>query len=602
MSDVTKIKPFPPTFQICFDLSVLVSLLSLCGLMVWTVLAAPKTSYDAPYVIVGVTFLATIYTSVVKGRVQHGLMRSLEKDLRARISYSELEQLPEPSTTPTFWEKLKEKPPRQEMLNTRWRGILVIDSLKEKIFYNKNFFFIYLPCALMTTAIVTVFTPHSGSQNMDYQPLVPGPRYSHNFTSNSAECAGQGEGNVSGAYRWPLGNDTAFFARYQGDCPPVRITSHVSNINSESPDKYAYVDAGVAVDRSALGASAQLYRGPEFQKLDQKHGQFLRSTTQCVPVMASNPVTCTKGGGNLRVGDNPKSLYFVSDSPTYGPKPITRPVEFAARSFNESSGMVNYLWRDRRNNTIGQGIMVWSAYNDPKGKTLFAKDLARTINDPNKTAGSGGSATYVVTCEINPLKSFEYRWVTLDLPASQTANLTGIAYSRRLSGGETCVPEKQTVGNVHYVAATTSMYNMVMENYGLDGYFSTVHRVAGEDRRPPYAFSNSENGLEDALGVIAALGVANMHLDDPVVANSVGSKGKAIAVIEINQLGGNRLLLFALVPPVVAFFILSVLFAKSFTADWQPGGGFACGRRPELYAAESVGELITPKRLTADPR
>ncbi|KAK6709841.1 hypothetical protein SNK05_004317 [Fusarium graminearum] len=485
MSDVTEIKPFPPTFQICFDLSVLVSLLSLCGLMVWTVLAAPRTSYDAPY--------------------------------------SELEQLPEPSTTPTFWEKLKEKPPRQEMLNTRWRGILVIDSLKEKIFYNKNIFFIYLPCALMTTAIVTVFTPHSGSQNMDYQPLVPGPRYSHNFTSNSAECAGQGEGNVSGAYRWPLGNDTAFFARYQGDCPPVRITSHVSNINSESPDKYAYVDAGVAVDRSALGASAQLYRGPEFQKLDQKHGQFLRSTTQCVPVMASNPVTCTKGGGKLRVGDNPKSLYFVSDSPTYGPKPITRPVEFAARSFNESSGMVNYLWRDRRNNTIGQGIMVWSAYNDPKGKTLFAKDLARTINDPNRTAGSGGSET------------------------------------RRLSGGETCVPEKQTVGNVHYVAATTSMYNMVMENYGLDGYFSTVHRVAGEDRRPPYAFSNSENGLEDALGVIAALGVANMHLDDPVVANSVGSKGKAIAVIEINQLGGNRLLLFALVPPVVAFFILSVL-------------------------------------------
>ncbi|PTD02251.1 hypothetical protein FCULG_00012108 [Fusarium culmorum] len=554
MSDVTENKPFPPTFQICFDLSVLVSLLALGGLMIWTVLAAPRTSYDAPYVIVGITFLATIYTSVVKGRVQHGLMRSLEKDLRARISYSELDQMPESSSTPTFWEKLKKKPPRQEMLNTRWRRILVIDSLKEKILYNKNLFFIYLPCALLTTAIVTVFTPHSGSQNLNYQPLVPGPGYSHNFTSNSTECAGQGEGEVSGAYRRPLGNDAAFFARYQGDCPPVRITSHVSNINSESPDKYAYVDAGVAVDWLAMGALAQLYRGTAFQKLDQKHGQFLRSTTQCVPVMASNPVTCKKGGGKLRVGDNAKSLYFVSDSPTYGPKPIRRLVEFAARSFNESSGM---------------------------GETLFAKDLARTINDPNKTAGTEGSATYVVTCEINPLKSFEYRWVTLDLPASKTANLTGIAYSRRLSGGKKCVPDKQTVGNVHYVAATTSMYNMVMENYGLDGYFSTVHRVAGEDRGRPYAFNNSKNGLEDALGVIAALGLANMPLDDPVVANSVGNKGNAIAVIEINQLGGNQLLLFAL-------------------TDWQPGGGLSCGRQPELYAAESVGELIAPKRLTSD--
>ncbi|UZP36869.1 hypothetical protein NXS19_004685 [Fusarium pseudograminearum] len=504
MSDTTENKSFPPKFQICFDISVLLSLLSLSALMLWTILAAPKTSYDAPYIIVGVTFLATIYTSVVKGRVQHGLIRSLEKDLRAQISYSELEQLPEQSITTKVWEKLKEKSPRQEMLNTRWRGILVIDSLKEKILYNKNLFFIYLPCALMTTAIVTVFTPHSGSQNMDYQPLVPGPRYPHNFTSTSEECAGQGEGKVSGAYRWPLGNDTAFFARYEGDCPPVRITSHVSNINSESPDKYVYVDAGVAVDRSAMGASAQLYRGTAFQKLDQKHGQFLRSTTQCVPVMASNPVTCKKGGGKLRVGDDPKSLYSVSDSPTYGPKPITRPVEFAARTFNESSGMVNYLWRDRRNNTIGQGVMVWCAYNDPMGETLFAKDLARTTNDPNKTAaGTGGSTT---------------------------------------------------------------------------------------------------NGLDDALGVIAFLGVANMNLVDPVVANAVGDKGKATAVIEINQLGGNRLLLFALVPPIVAFFILSILFAKSFQSDWKPGGGISRGRHPELYAAESVGELITTKRLTADPQ
>lgn len=229
--------------------------------------------------------------------------------------------------------------------------------------------------------------------------------------------------------------------------------------------------------------------------------------------------------------------------------------------------MVNYLWKDRRSNTVGRGLMVWSAYNDPKGETLFAKDLACTINDPDKKAGTGGSTTYVVTCEINPLKSFEYRRVALDLPTSTNANLTGLAYSRRLIGGETCTPETPTVGNVHFVAATTSMYNMVMENYGLDGYFSTVHRVAREDWGPSYAFNNSMSGLEDALGVIAALGVANMDLNDPVVADAAGNKGKAAAVIKINQLGGNRLLLLALIPPVVIFLMLSFCFVKSFTSS-----------------------------------
>lgn len=292
-------RTFTPKLQIFADLSVLASLLTLCALMLWTVLTAPEIPHDASYVIVGVTFLATIYSTIVKGRVQHELIRSIEKDLRSQVSYSELDQLPGSSIIPTFWERLKEKPSRQEMLNTRWRGILLIDSLKEKIMYNNNFFFIYLPCALLTTAIVTVFTPHSGSRNIDYQPLVPGPRYSYNFTSDSAECAGQGERNVTGAYEWPLGNGTSFLARYGNDCPPARITSHVSTINSDNPDKYVYVDAGVAVDRSAMGTSAQIYRGRPFQKLDGKHGQFLRSTSQCVPVMSSNPVTCKPGGGKL---------------------------------------------------------------------------------------------------------------------------------------------------------------------------------------------------------------------------------------------------------------------------------------------------------------
>ncbi|KAF4990797.1 hypothetical protein FDECE_14239 [Fusarium decemcellulare] len=544
---MARTKAYPPIGQILFDVVIILSLIVLVPVIVWIVLSAPEIPHDTSFVVAGVTFLATIYTSVVNARVQHGLMRGLEEDLRAIGNYPEPEHPPQPPTKPPFRERLKEKmdyePSRKELLDTRWRVVLVIDSLKEKILYNKKFIFVYLPSALLTTAIVTVFTPNSGSRGITYYPAVPGPHYSYNFTGDSDECAGQGEESVSGAYSWDLGNGSNFFARYRKDCPPSRITSHVSNINSESPDKYAYVDAGVAVERTAMGASAQLYRGTVFQKLEEKHGRFLRSTSQCVPVMTSNPVTCKTGGGKLRVGDDPKSLLYVPDK-IPGLDIKERVVDFAARNFTKNSGMVNYLWVDDRNNTVGPGVMVWSAYNDPKGETLFAKDLARTINDPDKKAGMGGSTTYVVTCEINPLESFEYRWVTLNLQASEMTNNTGMAYSRRLRGGETCNPKEQTVGNLHFVAATASQYKMVMESYGLDGYFTTVHKVAGEDRGPPYAFNNSKNALEDTLGVIASLGVANMDLwDDPVVADAVGEGGKAEAIIEIKQLGGNRSLI-----------------------------------------------------------
>ncbi|KAJ3536268.1 hypothetical protein NM208_g6799 [Fusarium decemcellulare] len=594
---MTRTEAYPPKGQILYDVVIILSLIALVPVMVWIILSAPKIPHDTSFVVAGVTFLATIYTSVVKGRVQHGLMRGLEKDLRTIGNYPEPEHPPQPPTKRPFWERLKEKmkyePSPKELLDTRWRGVLVIDSLGEKILYNKKFFFVYLPSALLTTAIVTVFTPNSGRRGTTYYPVVPGPQYSYNFTGDSDECAGQGEGSVTGAYSWDLGNNITFFARYRGDCPPSRITSHVSNINSKSPDKYAYVDAGVAVERTAMGASAQLYRGTVFQKLEEEHGRFLRSTSQCVPVMTSNPVTCKTGGGKLRVGDDPKSLFYVPDK-IPGLDIGVRLVEFAARDFTKDSGMVNYLWVDDRNNTVGPGVMVWSAYNDPKGKTLFAKDLARTINDPDKKAGTGGSTTYVVTCEINPLESFEYRWVTLNLQASETTNNTGMAYSRRLSGGGTCTPKKQTVGNLHFVAATASQYKMVMESYGLDGYFSTVHTVAGEDRGPPYAFSNSKNALEDTLGVISALGVANMDLwDDPVVADAVGEGGEAEAIIEIKRLGGNRLVLIALFPPVFSTIILGCLFVMSFKQKRQPGGGVVDGERLELYAAESIRELIT---------
>ncbi|RSL59389.1 hypothetical protein CEP54_007266 [Fusarium duplospermum] len=603
MDSLTKItllrKRGPPKLQIVVDFLTIIGLFALVGVMVWVIKATPEISRDIPYVTTGVTVAATLFTSVVKGRVQHGLMRGLEAELR---SISSSPEPGEPSPPTPWWKFKKRQPSTQELLDRKWRGILAIDDVMEKVLYNKRFFLMYLGCALLTAAIVAVFTPNPGTKLITYHPLVPGPLYSYDFNSETKSCAGQGEEDrVQGTYRWELQNGSSFFSRFQEDCPSNRILSHVYNINFESPDKYAYVDAGVAVDRMAMGASANLFRGSAFQKLTDKHGRFLKSTTQCVPVMTSNPVTCKKGGGKLERGSGERTLVFtLDDGQEVGSSP--RQVEFSARNLSKSSVMVNYLYSDDRNYTVGPGIISFSAYNDPDGVTTFAKDLARTINDPDKYAGTRGSETYVVTCKINPLDSFEYRLVTLSLQTTEERNSaeeadnaeennsTRLAYSRRLSGGEPCHPATKSVSNLHFVAATTSQYRMVMENYGLTGYFTTVHSIAGEDRKPPYAFNNSRNGLEDALGVIAALGVSNMDLGDAVVADA--RDGKAEAVIEIKQLGGNRLLHISLIPPLFSIVTLLVFFVGSFRRKHRPGGGVVDGESPGLYAAESIRELI----------
>jgi hypothetical protein len=175
---------------------------------------------------------------------------------------------------------------------------LGITEWKEK-FHIKRIFLTYSLCALLTASIVTTFTPTASTLNVEYQPLIPGPRSPYTSDGMTDACAGISDTRVPGAYSWQLANGSMFFSMYEKDCPSNRIPSHVLNINSKTPNEYAYVDAGVAVNHTAMGASSHLFRGSVFQKLSEKYGQDLKSTSQCVPVMTSNPVHCIKGGGKL---------------------------------------------------------------------------------------------------------------------------------------------------------------------------------------------------------------------------------------------------------------------------------------------------------------
>ena len=152
-----------------------------------------------------------------------------------------------------------------------------------------------------------------------------------------------------------------------------------------------------------------------------------------------------------------------------------------------------------------------------------------------------------------------------------------------------------------FIAASIANYFLITEHAGVDGLISTLIGIAGRNREPPYAFNNSKNGVEDALGIIAALGVSrlkNSEVGSGVPADGLPDQGgNATACVQIARLGsGSRESLALVIPPIVSLLILAYLFGMSFREDWKVGGGVnkEAKRCPGLdkYAAESLVELM----------
>ncbi|KAF3020921.1 hypothetical protein E8E14_002641 [Neopestalotiopsis sp. 37M] len=381
------------------------------------------------------------------------------------------------------------------------------------------------------------------------------------------------------------------------------------NINNKTPDDYAYSDAGVAIEREAIGVSASIYDGPAFRELMKKYGTSLQRTTQCVPVMSTNPVRCDVGGNITVLRDpslGPELSLEIQVSGPYGQYPnntFTRVSAFPYRNLTKDSAMVSFIYSMSNPldlaGSVGETILGFGAHTDPAGQTIYASTLARTMNDPNRTVGLAGNSSYAITCTIRPRHSFEYRKVTLDFQGVAQTSTSNLAW--RLSGGEVCTPVTEKVSNIHFITAAMSPSDEVMERTSIDGYFATLINLAGTDREPPYAFANSRNVLEDTLGLISAMGVSQISITDGggIVADATeDGGGSAFAVIAVTRLGGDTgdMLVF-LIPPLVSFLVLATLFFFSFKIQWRIGGpeykGMPADQRPTKYAAESICELVT---------
>lgn len=599
---------FPPAAQLLQDSLVVILLLILIPTMVAIIVISPVIQTDTPYIVPGVTAAATVFTALVKDRIRHGLIRSLEAPLRRIQVEIQEEEQDEETGNDEGDVKSQRSSVLLETLDTKWRGVLGINDLSEMTRV-APILLVYLPTALLMTAIVTTFTPTMSQRNVDHRPMTAGARYPLTLTGDTVDCAGIAP-NMSvvprHSFGWGLSNGSAFFGSYYGkDCPSTAALPHLPNINTVNPDLYAYVDSGVAIHRTALGASANLFRGPAVQHLDTTYTGRLRKTTQCAPVMVSNPITCDKGGGTLRRGKGPGDLIMKMD---FAAKDYYVREVSLARNLSKDSGMANYLWGDpRQPDQPGKGFFVFGAWDAKVSDAVgFGRELARAIRDPNAENVTDPRSRYVVTCKIDARRSFEYRQVTLAVQGGETGGskdgddagvLTNhINYNRILYGGDKCTPVDESISYLHAVAAFTVHYKLALENFGLDGFFETVHRMAGGNRGPPYAFNNSRNGLEDALGVVSAIGASTMvvHEESGAIADAVDRK--ATAVIVVRQLGyGNLIVLLLVLPPLAALFITMYFFYVSFRTQNQPGGGVVASQAHVSsgpYAAESLCRLV----------
>lgn len=570
-----------------------------------TLAIGPLSSQTSTLLRVGVTVAATIFMIVVSKRLQHSLLRTLEDRLQKLSSGSG------GNFTSNEQVDCRERD-TLERLNREWRATLRIDTFSEK-HHSYLISLMFLMCALITTSIVVLLTPTLTTRTVPYDPVIPDTTLGRYPNNKNRSCVGICENcnatvGVHSAFSWLYGNATTdinnqnlLYSAYDGKCPATIMMALAASINVINPDDHVYVDSGVAVERTAMGAPVTLYEGVALQDLSGHYGHALVRTTQCVPVMTSNPVRCQTGGETRIV--NPTTLSILATNmsalnSTFTFQPDDQIYRyFSNRYLSRDSAMGKWMTTvsTPKLSNIFTTVIVIGAVTDPAAETPFAAYLAGIVGDPDEEAGFAANSSYTVTCIVNPRNAFEYRSVTLNqrtLGENKGSNM-----AQYLSGSEPCTPVTPTIGDKMFATAAIASHFLIKENEGVDGYFNTIARLAGYGRNTSFALPDSRNYLEDVLGVVSALAVSRMELGNGTLATAQdGQPGKSSAVVEFTRLGADSgWTLWLLVPPVVSLLVLSYYSVLSVLHGYAPGGSGFQGRpeqRPKRYAAESLNQLV----------
>lgn len=176
-----------------------------------------------------------------------------------------------------------------------WRNVIGLSSFPERVKHWEITIVLALS-GLVTAAIVGSMVPTLMSHTQNYRYYL--------VDDNTYVCMGIGH-SLESPWSWTLPNGTAYNVfPYMQFCPTAEALTHLGAINIFNPKSYGYADEGTAVRRSAIAAAASIYSpqtafdwdahmdGNSLAQALKRFGSSLLSTTQCTPVMTTNPIQC----------------------------------------------------------------------------------------------------------------------------------------------------------------------------------------------------------------------------------------------------------------------------------------------------------------------
>ena len=422
---------------------------------------------------------------------------------------------------------------------------------------------------------------------------------------------------------WPHDDGSAYFATTNLGCPSWSGAQYIGSINTVNPDHVAYARSGVGIQRSAIGTPEIFYtdfpnliepsEGPLGHYIDQSN---LRTVSQCLPVMATNPVKCRPGG----------SVSYKFNSPQKVPddEAISHQISvdaggcaFSQASAEDPNGAFGVMVSRfcPANNTVGKGTVAMGASG------IISLTLAASMGDEDflakhaasyeaMKAGVAHNLTYAVSCDVDVRPTIKWRTLTLEL---RQGNLTTTpSYSKLISGVDGCdsITDNKanwTLGNGYAGGAAAALVPPLSEGRYWNGMTNTIFNQAlnvtdTSDRYSTaeswrqlirkkevagYGFIDSSNALEDVLGLTAGITMSQMSTLDSMRGRSPmqdsvdfrpASKGKAtFACTRVGS--GNRSALLFTLPPLLSMLVALYLM-------------LTVPRRPTTFKTSRLDHLI----------
>jgi hypothetical protein len=384
-------------------------------------------------------------------------------------------------------------------------------------------------------------------------------------------------------FNWLLANGSYYSVEPNLDfCPGSIAMTLLGTINTVDPENYGYADEGVAVHESALGAPASIYTSRNnnneiFNSLVGIYGQSLLSTSQCVPIMAKNPITCSRSANATYTGQ-----YLTMTSPD------GKCVNSVLVGRNLTWADVNTVSAICTSGSLGQATIIIGGIMS--GCIYLAEALGDStwLDWWDSTGSNVREVTYGITCTVDMAAALEYREVYLTL--QQPTGSPG-AYSRSLfaSSSEPCTPvphvnnsTSQSLDKLLALAATASYLPLSIpwtdwaRPLIIDEPSSLIPHTTINDIRPaPYAFSNSKNALEDVLALTSALVLSRVTL--------TGRSGQIAYIgektVQYTRAGSGEA--WALVYVLPSLFVVIIIIALLVNSRGNPG-----------FSSEQLGDLV----------